>query len=102
MENVKLGQKVRVKAVVVSEVHYPPNTFKARRVVRHKEQHGGYIAGVRTLKEGITHDGYEYGFSFKPTNHIRVYLVAVSLSRMVRALPEDVEVIGSDDMGLPF
>lgn len=93
----KLGQKVRVRAVVESRRIYDPKVFKRRVIVRREvepfsQEYVGYIAGIRTLKEGYTETDFE-SYYFKQTGHKRVYLVAVNLAKTVFALPEDVEPI---------
>ncbi len=81
-----LGQKVEIAAMLVSQKRYPNRTYKRVETTRQ-----GYTAGVRTLKEGRSHS--DEGHSFTATKHIRVFLVAVNHSQILRVLPEDCRVI---------
>lgn len=56
----------------------------------------GVVAGIRALKIGRSRFWHDEGCVFEHTGHIRAVLVAVSLTRMVRALPEDLEIVEGD------
>jgi len=55
-----------------------------------------HIVGVTSIKEGVTeHDG-EYGYQFNQSKSHKVYIVAKSIGRRFKVLPEDVELVGSE------
>lgn len=88
-----LGQKVTIRAHVEREFAWfePWSGYRAagKAVKRYEKAETGVVVGLRTLKEGWTECDDE-GAHFKPTRHVRVYLVAVNLSTLRRVLPEDV------------
>lgn len=88
----KLGDSVRVDAIIEPGKRGWKKVWIPRQP-RHKGEKQGIICGVRTVKEGEIEQDYEYGYTFTPTKHVKVYLVAVSLGQIVRALPEDLELI---------
>ena len=95
---VKLGDKVRVKAAVsIDRIIEPEWRFK-RVLVRKECNRVGYMVGMRTLEEGHLVEEYAGpyhppGIDYKATKRTRVYAVACDLRGLIRALPEDVEVI---------
>ena len=95
---VKLGDKVRVKAAVsIDRVIEEGWRFK-RVLVREECNRAGYMVGVRTLEEGQLAEEFAGPYRppdiyYKATKRTRVYIVACDLRGLIRALPEDVEVI---------
>ena len=87
----KLGDKVRVKAQLKSRKLWDSKIGAQRKIYKRKEiSMTGIITGVRTLKEGYT-NFYVDGLVFTPIKSIKVYLVAVNLTQIIKALPEDIE-----------
>ncbi|GAB0167483.1 hypothetical protein LSPCS325_09200 [Lysinibacillus sp. CTST325] len=56
------------------------------------------IIGVTSIKEGVTeHDG-EYGYQFNQSKSHKVYIVAKSIGRRFKVLPEDIELVGEPNV----
>lgn len=53
-----------------------------------------HIVGVTAIKEGVTEYDREYGYQFNQNKSYKVYIVAKSIGRRFKVLPEDVELIG--------
>lgn len=53
-----------------------------------------HIIGVTSIKEGVTEYDREYGYQFDQKKSYKVYIVAKSIGRRFKVLPEDVELIG--------
>lgn len=86
----KLGDKVIVKAKIESYkfwVFHHLNKIYKRETIEPKT---GIIVGIRTLKEGKTINLGDY-LVFEPTKYIKVYLVALNMSQIIKVLPEDIE-----------
>ncbi|RJQ26226.1 MAG: hypothetical protein C4589_10080 [Peptococcaceae bacterium] len=86
MKKLKLGQSVEVTAKIV----YGIKTRKIEREIL-EDWKSGYIVGIRVLKEGWA-DFQSECLMFEPTNFVRVYLVAVSLSKTMYVLPGDIMI----------
>ncbi|MBO8128231.1 MAG: hypothetical protein H0Z39_03405 [Peptococcaceae bacterium] len=90
MENFPLGAKVQIQAhlkpmtVLDTEKKLAQKTWK-----RVKTSKKGVVVGVRSVKEGQIH--WDYDRRFRPSRHIKVYLVAVAMNRILRVLPADLE-----------
>lgn len=91
-----LGRCVRVKAQVLprkSEWHRAWRRSLFRGGLTECDEVEGIIAGIRTVYEGATNNLGDDGLEWEPSKAIQVYLVALSMARTVRALPEDVTPI---------
>ena len=53
-----------------------------------------HIVGVTSIKEGVIEYDQEYGYQFNQKKSHKVYIVAKSIGRRFKVLPEDVELIG--------
>lgn len=52
------------------------------------------IVGVTSIKEGVTEYDSDHGLYFCQKKSHKVYIVAKSIGRRFKVLPEDVELIG--------
>ena len=53
-----------------------------------------HIVGVTSIKEGVTEYDSDHGLYFCQKKSHKVYIVAKSIGRRFKVLPEDVELIG--------
>ena len=97
----ELGQKVRVKArLEVRKTDQGAYTYRDYFTVDEKRPLYGIVVGIRALKMGRTKFWVDEGYIFEHTGHARAVLVAVTLGRMVRALPEDLELEEEGDLAI--
>ncbi len=53
-----------------------------------------HIIGVTSIKNGVIDYDHEYGYQFNQKKSHKVYIVAKSVGRRFKVLPEDLELIG--------
>ena len=90
----KLGDRVAVQAFLYPRKEWDDAKRKTKRVWRRfplGNPERGIICGKRTGYEGDIDDyGEEGGRIFSRTRNVPHYLVAMSMGKMLRVLPEDV------------
>lgn len=56
-----------------------------------------HIVGVTSIKEGDTEHEAGYGYYFNQKKSHKVYIVAKSIGRRFKVLPEDIELVGEQN-----
>lgn len=90
-------QPIKVKNFAVSKkVHGLGYRYGGRQLSTYandKPDDVFHVIGVSSIKEGAVGYDFEDGYSFEATNSHKVYIVAKSIGRRYKVLPQDIELL---------